>query len=193
MCALTKKNWAIFPKMFLMCKIPWSLSCCNQKAGHREEWRRCYLHPFTLSVKEKQQTWVQRIASVCHRTPVWLFTLLFGRLITVFYLSSYDYFYPARRQHKRRSQHERDKTTEEEQRRKQTKNVTFLKQRRGQYQKNPIKTRGQHFPKCILWAAYPMKSSATDRAHGQVQWGNLACYVSPTSLGDSQNTLVLKD
>ena len=83
MCALTKKNWTTFPKMFLMCKTPWSLSCCNQKSSHREEWRRCYLHPFTLSVKEKQQTWVQHVANAYHRTPVWLFTLLSGRLIAV--------------------------------------------------------------------------------------------------------------
>lgn len=49
---------------------------------------------FTLLVKEKQQRWVQHIANIYHHTLVWLFSLLFGRLITVFYHSTDDYIYP---------------------------------------------------------------------------------------------------
>lgn len=45
-------------------------------------------------VKEKQQRWVQHIANIYHHTLVRLFSLLFGRLITVFYHSTYDYIYP---------------------------------------------------------------------------------------------------
>ena len=41
---------------------------------------------------------------------------------------------------------------------KQTKSVTFLRQRRGQYQRNPVKTPRQHFPKCILRLLVPRKA-----------------------------------